>query len=84
MTGQQEATMESVATEEERGGGTLRRIMMLVTVVALMMVMLAMSVAPAFAAQPTWTCVFETNTADPLPPNQVHDFRQAGWTCTKN
>ncbi len=45
MMGQQETTM-TVATEEKRGETLIKRIMVLLTVVTLM---LAMSVAPAFA-----------------------------------
>jgi hypothetical protein len=59
----------------------MKRMAMLLSVVALM----AMNVAPAFAAAPNYVCfnestgvVFEHNR-----PAEVHTLRKAGFTCVK-
>ncbi len=60
----------------------MNRFLMLLTVVALMMVMLAMSVAPAFAAMPYWTCSGYGFTVS-VPAKSVHYYRAADYTCVK-
>ena len=54
MMGQQQQTVT-------KAGGALRRAVVLMTVVALMAVMLAMSVAPAFAGPNTGKCMRDTD-----------------------
>jgi hypothetical protein len=63
----------------------MKRMAMLLSVVALVVGMLAVNVAPAFAAAPNYVCfnestgvVFEHNR-----PAEVHTLRQAGFTCMK-
>jgi hypothetical protein len=63
-----------------------KRIVLLLSVVALMVVMLATSVAPAFAVK-QWICVpprgveeEPVQTADKDLKNGLED---AGWVCTK-
>jgi hypothetical protein len=64
----------------------MRRILMLLSVVALMVVMLAMSVAPAFAAKPTYFCTL-TNTGQEFiieSPKLAHQFERSGLgTCER-
>jgi len=65
----------------------MKRIMLLMAMVALMAVMMAASVAPAFAAAPNYICfnestgvVFEHNN-----PYELHTLRKAGcFTCVKD
>jgi methionine-rich copper-binding protein CopC len=63
----------------------MRRTTMLVTVVALMVVMLAMSVAPAFARPPLNDCEHpETGAFVPtIPSNVKHFFLKEGFECVK-
>jgi len=61
----------------------MKRIMVLLTVVALMVVMTAMTVAPAFAAPAQFVCVIGTTVQPGVPANEVHYFRDAGFTCVK-
>jgi len=67
----------------------MKRIVVLFSVVALMMVMVAMSIAPAFAAQPLYTCTKEGEaTAYNVPPKYAHGspsgYERYGFVCTKN
>jgi hypothetical protein len=64
-----------------------KRILVLLSVVALMVVMLAMSVAPAFAGAKLWTCVDPTRQ-DPevytdLTKFEKERFEARGYVCTK-
>jgi hypothetical protein len=61
----------------------MRRIAKMLTVVALMT---AMSVAPALAASPTYTCTNPAvqHTSADVPAKQKHLFVKAGYTCTKD
>ena len=65
----------------------MRRIVMLLTVVALMVVVLAMSVAPAFAAQALWVCTSPNYPTIVTQPKYAHGnpegYPAAGYTCTK-
>jgi hypothetical protein len=60
---------------------------MLMTVVALMAVMLAMSVAPAFADQALWVCTKAGEPTIVTQPKYAHGnpegYPAAGYTCTK-
>ena len=58
----------------------MKRILVLLSVVALMMGMLSMSVAPAFAAMPYWSC---TGITYPVLAKYVHYFRAAGFECVR-
>jgi len=60
-----------------------KRILVLLSVVALMVVMLATSVAPAFAA-PTWHCVDPTGmqTRTVFTPSDRRLLEAEGWECT--
>jgi D-alanyl-D-alanine carboxypeptidase len=63
----------------------MKRKTVLLSVVALMAVMLATSVAPAFAAAPNYIC-FNESTGQVFynnRPFEVHTLRQAGFTCEK-
>jgi hypothetical protein len=64
-----------------------RRILVLLAVVALMVVMLAMSVAPAFAARPVYVCTIVTPeitlTIGTVKHQQARDLEAAGYTCVK-
>ena len=59
----------------------MRRIVVLLTVVVLLMVMLAMSVAPAFAAPATFHCVLGGGSIN-VAAKDAHDYRALGYTCT--
>jgi hypothetical protein len=60
-----------------------KRILMLLTMVAVMVVMLAMSVAPAFAKN-VYVCTFQSGTFGGFTPKQAHSFEKAGTaTCHK-
>jgi hypothetical protein len=63
----------------------MKRILVLLSVVALMVVMLAMSVAPAFAAPPTFRCVNpNTGASVDVHPSQQHIAKRQGLTdCFK-
>ncbi len=56
----------------------MKRIVVLLSVVAMMMAMMAMSVAPAFAAAPYWNCSGTTVIA-----KYVHYYRAAGYECVR-
>jgi len=56
----------------------MKRILVLLTVVAMMMAMMAMSVAPAFAAMPYWSC-----NGTPVLAKYAHPYRAAGYDCVK-
>jgi hypothetical protein len=60
-----------------------KRTLVLLSVVALMVVMLAMSVAPAFAA-PTWHCVDPTGTQTMtvFTTSDKRLLEAQGWECT--
>jgi len=63
-----------------------KRIVVLLSVVALLVVMLASSVAPAFA-RPSWTCVDPTRANDPVQTDsrdQKNLLESNGWVCTKD
>ena len=62
-----------------------KRILVLVATVALMTTMLALSVAPAFASPPLYTCTHpETGAvAIDMPSNAKHFFFKAGYECVK-
>jgi hypothetical protein len=63
----------------------MKRILVLLSVVALMVVMLATSVAPAFAKH-LWNCVDPTRTNEPVLTDSKdlkNDLEAAGWACTK-
>ena len=64
-----------------------KRILVLLSVVALMMVMLAMSVAPGFAAPKpkSWVCFNPTTGALELAvtKDQKKDFEAQGFECRK-
>ena len=71
----------------------MRRIMLLVTVVALMVVMLAMSVAPAFAGHlyrhgghgPTYTCVRDNfYWRYGVTPKDRVESEKLGFECTRD
>ena len=64
MIGQRQQTVTAAAA-----GGALRRAAVLMTVVALMAVMLAMSVAPAFARAATYGCPPEAKGKIVVKPN---------------
>ena len=53
----------------------MKRILVLLTVVAMMM---AMSVAPAFAAAPYWNC-----NGYSVITKQIHYYRAAGYDCVR-
>ena len=62
-----------------------KRIVMLLSVVALMVVMLATSVAPAFAKK-EWNCVDPTRVNEPVltaSKDLKNDLEAAGWVCEK-
>jgi hypothetical protein len=62
----------------------MRRILVLLSVVAMMVVMLAMSVAPAFAAKDASNCRLSdkfTTTAQPIPPGRSPDRNGDGIIC---
>ncbi len=63
----------------------MKRILVLLGVVALMVVMLAMSVAPAFARPPLYDCEHpETGAFAPnTPSNAKHFFLKEGFECLK-
>jgi len=56
----------------------MKRILVLLTVVAMMMAMMAMSVAPAFAAAPYWNC-----NGYSVITKQIHYYRAAGYDCVR-
>ncbi len=64
----------------------MRRMVVLLSVVAVMVGMLAMSVAPAFAARPLYECV---NPADGqvlrfyMGHNLKFYSQELGWNCTR-
>jgi hypothetical protein len=64
-----------------------KRIVLLLSVVALMVVMLATSVAPAFAGEKTWACADPTRQLPPVPDATTKDERDLresqGYVCTK-
>jgi hypothetical protein len=59
----------------------------LLSVVALMVVMLATSVAPAFAGEKIWLCTDPTRQLPPVPEATTKDERDLresqGYVCTK-
>ena len=62
-----------------------KRIVLLLSVVALMVVMLATSVAPAFAKK-EWNCVDPTRANEPVQTDskEIKNTLEAnGWVCTK-
>ena len=63
----------------------VKRIPVLLSVVALMVVMLAMSVAPAFARPPLYDSEHpETGAFAPdIPSNAKHFFLKEGFECVK-
>jgi hypothetical protein len=63
----------------------LREALVLLSVVALMVVMLAMSVAPAFARPPLYDCEHpETGAFAPnITSNVKHFFLKEGFECVK-
>jgi hypothetical protein len=66
----------------------MKRILVLLSVVALMVVMLAMSVAPAFAF-PYYTCTREgSEPVYNVPPKYAQGspsgYERYGYECTKN
>jgi hypothetical protein len=68
-----------------KGRYCVKRILVLLSVVALMVVMLAMSVAPAFARPPLYDCEHpETGAFAPdIPSNAKHFFLKEGFECVK-
>jgi len=56
----------------------MKRILVLLTVVAIMMAMMAMSVAPAFAAAPSWNCNGYSVNA-----NQQYYYRALHYDCVR-
>jgi methionine-rich copper-binding protein CopC len=62
-----------------------KRISVLLATVAVMTTMLAVSVAPAFAHPPLWTCTHpETGAvAVNMPSNAKHFFFKEGFECVK-
>ena len=62
-----------------------KRISVLLATVAVMTTMLAVSVAPAFARPPLWTCTHpETGAvAVDMPSNAKHFFFKEGFECDK-
>ena len=62
-----------------------KRISVLLATVAVMTTMLAVSVAPAFASPPLWTCTHpETGAvAVDMPSNAKHFFFKEGFECVK-
>jgi hypothetical protein len=62
-----------------------KRISVLLATVAVMTTMLAVSVAPAFARPPLWTCTHpETGAvAVNMPSNAKHFFFKEGFECVK-
>jgi hypothetical protein len=62
-----------------------KRISVLLATVAVMTTMLAVSVAPAFARPPHWTCTHpETGAvAVDMPSNAKHFFFKEGFECVK-
>ena len=62
-----------------------KRISVLLATVAVMTTMLAVSVAPAFARPPLWTCTHpETGAvAVDMPSNAKHFFLKEGFECVK-
>jgi hypothetical protein len=60
-----------------------KRILVLLTVVALMVVMLAMSVAPAFATN-TYTCTIGTRVISNLDHKFAKGIERSGGTCVKD
>ena len=65
----------------------MRRILVLLTVVALMMVMVAMSVAPAFAIPRGWNCLDPTRQDEEthivFTGADRNSFELDGYVCTK-
>ena len=61
----------------------MKRILVLLSVVALMVVMLAMSVAPAFAF-PYYTCTREGSEPVYNVPPKYAQGSTSGYECTKN
>jgi hypothetical protein len=59
-----------------------KRILVLLSVVALMVVMLAMSVAPAFAAPPTFVCEVGSRVFS-VPATDIGIFIRGGADCYK-
>jgi len=75
----QEPLRESSPRPDRKGAVLMKkRILVLMTVVAMMMAMMAMSVAPAFAAAPYWSCNGTTVIA-----KYVHYYRAAGYECVR-
>ena len=62
-----------------------KRISVLLATVTVMTTMLAVSVAPAFARPPLWTCTHpETGAvAVNMPSNAKHFFFKEGFECVK-
>jgi hypothetical protein len=62
-----------------------KRISVLLATLAVMTTMLAVSVAPAFARPPLWTCTHpETGAvAVNMPSNAKHFFFKEGFECVK-
>ena len=62
-----------------------KRISVLLATVTVMTTMLAVSVAPAFARPPLWTCTHpETGAvAVDMPSNARHFFFKEGFECVK-
>ena len=59
-----------------------KRILVLLSVVALMVVMMAVSVAPAFAAMPLFNCSgYGYNY--PVYAKNIHYFKAAGYDCVR-
>ena len=63
---------------------TISRKFLLLSVVALMVVILAMSVAPAFAAQPTYACTDPTGSFQTIVPSSDKQFFvKLGYECVR-
>ena len=62
-----------------------KRISVLLATVAVMTTMLAVSMVPAFARPPLWTCTHpETGAvAVDMPSNAKHFFFKEGFECVK-
>ena len=65
-----------------------KRILVLLSVVALLVVLLATSVAPAFAAMPVYGCTLYASDGsvedyDTVQAKDVHFYKKGGYTCVK-
>jgi len=62
----------------------MKRILVLLSVVALMVVMVAMSVAPAFANRPQYLCTLGTNFSVVVYKQEAKQLQEDfGFTCVR-